>query len=169
MNIVLHPTGKEASVEALQILVAAVDRDFTPPLSQRHGTHQHDFDTVDGTHHAYIDQLCRQHTLIAYEGGQPIGFLSYVEHDEYVDAHVHEPVVYVTTIAVRPHFRGHGVAQQLYASLFDMTQRIVVLRTWSTNDSHINLLKKLGFVESARWLDHRGPGIDTVYFLLERL
>jgi len=40
----------------------------------------------------------------------------------------------------------------------------IVTRTWSTNISHSNLLHKLSFKEIKHIINHRGNGINTVYY-----
>jgi len=43
-------------------------------------------------------------------------------------------------------------------------ERFICTRTWHTNGAHIHILDTFGFREIARLKDHRGPGLDTVYF-----
>ena len=75
---------------------------------------------------------------------------------------------YVTTVIVRPAFRGHRITQRMYRSLQEAAAQLgedVATRTWSTNAAHIGLLSALGFSETHRIPDDRGHGIDTVYFV----
>ena len=43
----------------------------------------------------------------------------------------------------------------------------VYTRTWHTNISHLKVLDKLGFSLLVQLPDHRGPGMDTVYYCRE--
>jgi ribosomal protein S18 acetylase RimI-like enzyme len=75
--------------------------------------------------------------------------------------------VYVSTIAVRPDRRRAGYARRLYEALFSLTgdpAEWVVVRTWSTNDAHVPLLRQLGFRFLLTEEDHRGVGVHTFYF-----
>lgn len=52
-----------------------------------------------------------------------------------------------------------------YETMIDLfPERGLYTRTWHTNYAHLKVLDKLGFSEIARLPNHRGPGMDTVYF-----
>ena len=70
-------------------------------------------------------------------------------------------------IAVDPAWRRRGIARSFYdllMSLFPEQTLLISTRTWSTNNSHISLLEKMGFTGPLRIENDRGPGIDTVYY-----
>jgi len=52
----------------------------------------------------------------------------------------------------------------LYLELLRRERGWIATRTWSLNSAHIHILEKLGFALVKRLVDHRGPGIDTVYY-----
>ena len=80
---------------------------------------------------------------------------------------------YISTICVRKEFRRKGITEQMYWYIEnslpkDMSSQYVSTRTWSTNISHINLLKKRNYeithtIRNDRILKD-GTKVDTVYF-----
>lgn len=158
--------------EPLHALLTAADQEFVPPLSARTSTTQSELsperprsDGVD----PYLTAMMEQHLLVAEQGDEVVGFLSYrPEHLVVVPGRqLLGPLAYVTTIAVHPTARGRGVARALYTSLIERSgEGRIATRTWSSNDSHIALLGSLGFVEAIRLQNDRGPSMDTVYYAL---
>lgn len=52
-----------------------------------------------------------------------------------------------------------------YQKMIDLFPgRSIFTRTWATNAAHFRVLEKLGFSQCARLKNHRGEGMDTVYF-----
>lgn len=78
------------------------------------------------------------------------------------------PCTYLSTVAVVPSARRSEAARALYGELIEHSEQsgdvAVVTHTWSTNTGHLGLLDELGFKVALRVADHRGPGVDTVYF-----
>lgn len=109
---------------------------------------------------AYYDSIAKQEQLRLYSAGDLVGFASYV-HREDDDG---TSVAYLSTILTHPGHRGEGLSRKMYRALFAMLDEDVLERTWSTNEAHLHVLDKMGFVESKRIVDDRGEGIDTVYF-----
>ena len=103
------------------------------------------------------------------EGDRVAGFLSYLLN--YSSWHIPEqylPNVYIGTILIHEDFRGKKLAESVYTALAaHHPGHALCTRTWSANDAHITVLKNLGFRELLRQKDHRGPGIDTVYYIKE--
>ena len=153
-------------------LLAAHDRDFVPPLSQRADTCQQTLTggpAEDGPW-AYYQVLLEQSFLLAVEGQDLLGFYSFRRN------YLPDPIahlgreglfpVYITTLVVDAPARRRGLATRFYETLPTLFPGglLVSTRTWSTNSSHLRLLEKLGFTLSLRIPDDRGPSVDTVYY-----
>ena len=148
------------------------DNDFVPPLSCRSSTTQKELSAsaalsgVDGIK-LYFDEMIKQNVFACIEGDKLLGFVSFREN--YICEQIDEtslPNIYLSTLIVSPEARGRGLTKKMYLSLFDelYAEHNIFTRTWSTNDAHIAILGKFGFCEIARLKNHRGTGIDTVYF-----
>jgi ribosomal protein S18 acetylase RimI-like enzyme len=163
--------GDERGKRALWTILCAVDREYLPPLSTREtiASRALDFQASPGEPHAYFEEMLRQENVLVTIDSEYAGFMSV--KPGHVDDAIAEvcPCSYVTTIGVFPAFRRFGVARRLYRAVLEETppkiaSRFFVTRTWSTNDAHVRLLGALGFREVKRLRDHRGAGIDSIYF-----
>jgi ribosomal protein S18 acetylase RimI-like enzyme len=159
--------------DALRVLLTAADDEFVPPLSSRTSTVQQRLGPAQQRAAgigAYLTALLEQDLLVAEDGGELLGFLSY-RPGHVVSVPGHDPLgpmAYVTTIVVAAAARGRGAGRALYRGLLaEAAGGAVATRTWSRNDAHLALLASLGFVEAIRLPDDRGPGLDTVYLHLE--
>ena len=160
--------------QSWEILVEA-DTSFIPPLSARTSGTQTDFAPASaGTAlgpQQYFESLQDQHIIVARAKTSDMalaGFMSF--RRSYSLPYDHSTTVYhyVTTVIVRPAFRGHRITQRMYRTLQKAAAQLgegVATRTWSTNSAHIGLLSALGFTEAHRIPDDRGQGVDTVYFV----
>lgn len=119
----------------------------------------------------YLESMLQQDIIMCRTEDQAVGFLSFrTGHSDprYADL---SPCLYVSTVAVRRHHRRRGVADALYRELFALPASMsasVVLRTWSTNAGHLELLGRLGFTTILRLEDDRGAGVDTLYLAANR-
>lgn len=152
--------------EVLEMLEAA-DGDFVPPLSSRSSSTQKDLSgnaKRETGVQEYFQQLKEQRFAAVFDRERLIAFVSYREN--YTCPEIGElPNIYLSTLIVRPEARGRGVTTALYGVLFDRYKdRSIFTRTWSANAAHIKVLMKYGFSVIRVLPDHRGPGIDTVYF-----
>lgn len=150
-------------------LLTDSDREFVPPLSARNSTTQQDLSSGESCTEGilqYYRQLQTQKVMAAVEGQRLLAFVSYVEN--YIGGPISPedtPNIYLSTLVMRPEARGKGLTKKLYAKLFDAYKPASVFtRTWHTNAAHIRILDFFGFETLAILKDHRGPGIDTVYF-----
>jgi ribosomal protein S18 acetylase RimI-like enzyme len=158
---------KEYQDDVWEILCAS-EKEFIPPLSERDSTTQQSFSGEKANKRGlagYYQQMLQQEFILAVEEEKAIGFLSFIP-DHFLKAEGNEFVCdYVTTIVVSHGFRGRGIAGKMYHTLFENRKgKSFATRTWSTNYSHIHLLKKMGFELVALLPDERGVGIDTVYY-----
>ena len=168
----LHPgeQNEKAGDEIWQVLVEC-DKDFVPPLSSRSGTTAKTLSTEGlwGGPTSYFDEVMQQYNLLAHYKGELAGLLSLIPHHEDTDLLADwSPSTYISTIAILPPYRRHGLGKALYESVFalspDLASPYVTLRSWSTNVGNLDLLAELDFTEVVRLPDHRGPGVDTIYF-----
>lgn len=167
MNIIFSDTlaGNRYEEDVWQLLCQS-DKEFVPPLSCRESTTQTVLHTneAQALPYTYFKQMQSQMSLIAVEDGRAVGIMSY----RYGMEGYGEDCAYISTIIVNKDYRGRGITGKLYQALFEKERgRKAVTRTWSTNNAHLHLLEKLGFVLTGRLKDHRGPGIDTVYYAKE--
>lgn len=152
-------------------LLDVADDEFVPPLSSREGTTQ-----TDGLDEArndaleeYYEQCLEQSFVLASDGDDVHGFLSFRPDYDVEAVRPYAPSAYVSTIIVDPDRRREGYARAMYHELLtgvpaEVEEPYVTTRTWGTNDSHLRLLDELGFELLTRLEDDRGEGIDTVYY-----
>lgn len=163
-------TPRNYGTEIRRLLEATQD-EFVPPLSTREGTTQTeglDQQQNDALEEYYRDCL-DQSFIIAHDGEDVYGFLSFRPGYAIEELGEYTPSAYVSTIIVDPEHRREGYARQMYLELLtdvpeSVSEPYVTTRTWSTNDRHLQLLDELGFELLARLEDDRGNGIDTVYY-----
>ena len=169
--------------QQLQIarILARCDREFIPALSSRGDLMV--LEPAPGCGPlglaGYVEALSDREFVLAVadENGEEkiVGFMAYQKN--YVPSLLNLDVsgkmpIYINLIAVSPDYRRRGITRSLYQVLMGQEihyERVITLRTWSTNRPHLCLLDQMDFVETARIMNDRGPGIDTVYFKLDIL
>lgn len=147
-----------------QLLVLA-DREFIPPLSSRSSSTQADLRAAAGGGiQSYWEAMADQPGILALENTKVMGFMAF--KTDHTCAQIHTvPNLYASTCVVHPDGRGKGLMTGFYQKMIELfPQRSIFTRTWATNAPHLRVLERLGFSECARLKDHRGPGMDTVYF-----
>ena len=105
------------------------------------------------------------------ENERILGFVSFKENYTTDVISQHDlPNIYVSTLVVSEAARGRGITTYMYNYLFNelYDEANVFTRTWSTNVAHIKILGKFAFEEISRIENHRGNGIDTVYYAKRR-
>ncbi|HCX63839.1 MAG TPA: hypothetical protein DHN33_01330 [Eubacteriaceae bacterium] len=165
--------------EEIWELLVACDEEFVPPLSDRNSSTQAVLNQEEKEDQkifqkpvVYYRQMIQQEFIVCTEKGTLIGFLTYINgyDNEIFERHIgKENNKYVTTICVQKEHRGKNIAGRLYDALETIVKSerkgVLSTRTWSTNRSHIKILKRKGFENIETLKDHRGKGIDTVYYL----
>lgn len=155
-------------------LVETVSDEFVPPLAGRASTTQSDLrgDTsADDTIRSYFSGLTAQWNLLGVTPTHGVSaIISYLPRRDDLTLLGQTPVSYISTVACLPEFRRFGIVRGLYAALIQGECRPkpyfpLATRTWSTNETHIPLLKSLGFVLARSLPNDRGVGIDTVYYI----
>ena len=156
--------GKE-----IRQLLELADQEFIPPLSARTSTTQATLSDGNGGNgiDAYYSAMENQPVIVALEDGAVAGFMAF-KFDHTCAEITRTPNVYASTCVVHPDHRGKGMMRKFYEEMIRLyPDRPVCTRTWTTNVSHLHVLNKLGFSQIACLKDHRGPGLDTVYFWRE--
>ncbi|MFD6422759.1 GNAT family N-acetyltransferase [Streptomyces sp. NPDC060198] len=167
-----------AEVHELTEMFTEVAGEFVPPLTLRGGTAVADLrerapgaPDAPGPGNDYLEEMLRQDLVMSRHEGQAAGFVSF--RSNHRDPRFADlcPCLYVSTIAVRNHYRRQGIARVLYQELFALPESLppwIVLRTWSTNTGHLELLGSLGFSTVLRIEDDRAAGVDTLYLAADR-
>ena len=166
MNIItLQNLADSKYSEQVWELICETDNEFVPPLSYRESTTQNTLDkaSVNKLPVQYFEQLKKQSIILALDRDCVIGFMSFRKGFE----EIKECDIYVSTIVVSPLSRGKRITEKMYNELFKNYTGMTVTRTWSENHAHIHILEKLGFKLIKKIKNHRGNGIDTVYFAKE--
>lgn len=150
------------------------DKDFVPPLSSRSSTTQKDFSFRKGSLEglkSYFEEMKNQRFMVCTDGDILVSFVSFKENftnDKITDEDL--PNIYLSTLIMRPEYRGHGVTQKIYNELFKIyNDANIFTRTWSTNAAHIKILSKFNFEVLNTIKDDRGEGIDTIYFIKRKI
>ncbi len=146
-----------ARLEEVEFLIEKYEGEFVPPLSERPSAGG---GLEGGSLREYISSLLSAKVLAAKKDGRVIGCLCYKMQ---MLPFVSKPVPLVSTVIVEKPFRSAGVGRALYQKAISENKELYV-RTWNTNTNHIKLLESLGFQEVYRIENHRGKGIDTVYW-----
>lgn len=154
-------------------MMLASDRDFIPPLSARSSTTQKDLSSTKGSVEglkSYFDEMKTQRFMVCLDSDILVSFVSFKEN--FTNDKIHNddlPNIYLSTLIMRPEYRGQKITQTLYAALFDIyADASIFTRTWSTNIPHIKILSNFDFEIIDTLKNDRGEGIDTVYFAKRR-
>lgn len=140
----------ENLLRQMRRLIYDCDNEFIPPISKRE---------ISIADYCY-KVLMTQQLIVAMIGDKVVGFLSYLWDEE-------KDWYYINTIITDPEYRGRGVATNLYGRLVELCfDHDVTIRTWSTNEKQISILKKFNFEEYNRIRNDRGEGIDSIYYIL---
>lgn len=149
------------------------DKDFIPPLSARSSTTQKNLTSNKGSIEglkSYFEEMKSQRFMVCVDEDVLVCFVSFKEN--FTNDKIHDkdlPNIYLSTLIMRPQYRGKKVTQTLYEKLFDIyADASIFTRTWSTNIPHIKILSKFNFQSIATLKNDRGKGIDTVYFAKRR-
>jgi ribosomal protein S18 acetylase RimI-like enzyme len=162
-------------LKAVWEMLCESDQEFVPPLSARGGTIQSVLQLggdLEALPHAYYKEIIKQPLILAMnkESGKATGFMAFKHNNSCPELKGFSPSNYITTICVRKNARNLGITREFYKMIqseripFQFRMPFLATRTWSTNSSHLHILETLGFEVSARLIDHRGQGIDTIYF-----
>lgn len=170
MELILfeYVTQPDHLAQLEQLLIMA-DREFIPPLSSRSSTTQKNLSAGETSPEGirdYFDTMKTQPMVLALDGSRVAGFMAF-RYDYTCDQIGPEclPNMYASTSVVHPDYRGQGLMRRFYETMIKSDpERGIYTRTWAANASHLKVLSRLGFHELCRLKDHRGPGVDTVYF-----
>lgn len=182
MELVFQPELKGRYEDQVWEVLCEIDDEFVPPLSSRESSAQNDLDIrgdesggageSDGGSRnpvSYFGEMKGQNFVLALNDSRVAGFLTFRHRYECKFLREIGPSNYVTTIGVKRKLRGQGIASRMYDYLVNQLPSgyrldYISTRTWSTNHAHISILEKKGFEVVERLPNHRGEGIDTIYF-----
>lgn len=158
---------KSGKADQIRSLMTLADREFIPPLSARSSPTQADLASADRSPEGiagYYATMASEPVVLALEGDRILGFMAF--KTDYTCEQIAElPNLYASTCVVHPDARGRGLMKTFYGEMARLFPgRPIFTRTWGANAPHFRVLEKLGFAELTRLKDHRGPGMDTVYF-----
>ena len=167
---------KKAAQSEIWNILCEIDHEFIPPLSYRDSTTS-TFDSEveitdeDPKPQAYFLQLLKQETIVSKKtsNGQIAGFMSFIPNYIIETNKGKINCCYISTLGVTKGERGNGITVQFYKFIEDFAQKnnwgeFIATRTWSTNKTHINILKDRSYKLVIEKKDNRGPGIHTVYY-----
>lgn len=166
---------EEKLKDAIWNLLVECDQEFYPSLSSRESSSQ---TVLSGSNaltplpYSYFNTMIKQQFICLFDQGQLIAFMTFIHGFEMNQLEKYGMTNYVTTICITHPYRGQGITTKLYDYLFrNLPSTIhlpyVATRTWKQNTRHIQVLKKLGFHEALVLPNHRGEGIDTIYYAKE--
>jgi ribosomal protein S18 acetylase RimI-like enzyme len=165
MNIIFTEHFEEQYSNDIWELIKGSNNDFVPPLSTRYSTCQKDMKTDQSKADEpilYFELLKSQSFILAIENNTAIGLLSFIPDKEMESGLKGN---YITTIIVDKNYRNHGITKRMYDKLFEISHnKSIITRTWSTNYTHIHILKELNFKLIKEIENDRGNGINTVYY-----
>ena len=166
MELTYFPQLPAQFHDPVRRLLIMADKEFIPPLSARSSSTQKDLSGTQSTGGIddYFCAMASQPVVLALENSAVLGFMSFKEN--YTCDQIQElPNLYASTCVVHPQGRGKGLMTGFYREMIrQFPGRSIYTRTWATNSAHLRVLEKLDFFECARLKDHRGKGMDTVYF-----
>lgn len=154
-------------------ILCQCDDEFYPRLSLRDSSSQKDL-SGGGTGTAkpvtYFKEMIQQDFILAYhEAGEVAGFMTFKRNYTCEALEDFGESLYITTVCVRKELRGRGIMKALYRCMENEVPQLLncprlTTRTWSLNEARLHELSKRGYERLAVLKDHRGPGVDTVYF-----
>ena len=125
--------------------------------------------TPTGKPYVFYNEVLNENIIGAFYKDELVGFLAY--ETDYMNDDLKKfnfpECWYVNALIVKQDYRRKGIAIELYDALENHAKGktdSITTRTWSSNYSHINLIKVRDYNLIITLKDHRGEGIDTVYF-----
>lgn len=174
INVVLVDPRDDTRQQVYRFL-ERIDHEFAPPLSGRGSSAATNlaasFDAAAHQLGEYVDEVMGQVIVFAKLEGQIIGIFTF-KSAYYLEAISNYcPCNYITTVGAHPDFRNQGVGRAMYHFALNRLSAKYpspywVTRTWSTNQSHLVLLDKLGFNIIKVLKNDRGNAVDTLYLAL---
>lgn len=171
MVSVTYLTEPRQHYSAIREILSLVDDEFVPPLTDASRGEVTKLDAAQGGYdiEGYVERCLKRPLIGAVSEETVVGLLSF-QHIEYASTiDPYTPSNHVEILAVRPSFRGNGVATAMYRFLLEklppaVAQPHVSTKTWDSNTAHIGILERLGFELVHRLPDDRAPGVATVFY-----
>ncbi len=164
MRYSLFPQLDKCQREPVLRILESCSNEFVPPLDYRHSPTQENFTKEDATG-SYYEEVMKHQFILALDQERVAGLLAFLNNPPLLS----QPAIYISVICVHKTYRGQGIARGLYSTLLSTLPQhydkdVFFVRTWSTNTIHQTLLSHLGFAIEKIIPDHRGNGIDTIYY-----
>lgn len=164
MKYSLFPQLDERQKEQVLKILENCSSEFIPPLEYRRSPIQEDFTIEDATG-SYFEEIMKHQFILALDQERVAGLLAFLHNPPLLS----QPAIYISVICVHKTYRGQGIARDLYSTLLFTLPKYshkdtFFVRTWSTNTIHQKLLSHLGFAIEKVIPNHRGNGIDTIYY-----
>ncbi|MFD1019822.1 GNAT family N-acetyltransferase [Thalassobacillus hwangdonensis] len=177
MDITIEYTttlGEDEKKRVWEILCEC-DKEFVPPLSARENSAENELlgeGAEDAEPVEHFEEMIEENFLLAKDqaSGEVVGFLTFRNGYECHELRNHAPSNYITTICVTKTYRNNGITKRFYHHMNKENlpeqahASYVTTRTWNGNGAHIKVLETIGFEVAERLENHRGEGIDTIYF-----
>ena len=165
----------EKDLSMIWDLLCASNDDFVPRLSSRNGSLQKDFsvDENQDKPYKYFEVIKEQHFVVAREeDGRIVAFLTFRPEYSCKDLEAYGTNVYMTTFCMYKEYRGTHLSSPIYDVVEhglpeSMRTPYIMTRTWSSNDAQQYIFPHRGYQVVKTLKDDRGPGIDTVYYVLD--
>jgi ribosomal protein S18 acetylase RimI-like enzyme len=167
---------EQNKLEDIWEILCECDKEFIPALSSRESSYQSNLqveDNLDVLPHLYYEEIIKQHFILAVDDEKVIGFMTFKSNYRCQELKDFTPSNYITTICVKKEYRNKGITGVFYKIIqsaqmpTEVRMPYISTRTWSLNHAHIHILESIGFEESERLMNHRGDGVDTIYFAKE--
>lgn len=148
----------------ISALLKSCSDEFIPPLDYRSSPAQENFADRAGTG-TYYQEILEHEFILATDHEEIVGLLAFLNRPPFLP----QAEIYISVVCVDKKCRGQGIARNLYRNLFfhlssQHYDYNIFIRTWSTNIIHRALLIHLGFTTEKVIPNHRGDGIDTIYY-----
>jgi len=146
----------------VQRFIELVDEEFYPPLSERGGGIPERVEKCLDTPEAnYLIARLNDADPMDPLGGI-IGMIGCTRNWKGKDS------AYVNFLATHPGYRKYGISKELTGKFEELLEEQgferIYLCTWSGNPAAINFYEKLGYRAYSVVLNHRGNGVDTIYY-----
>lgn len=173
-SLELNETEK---TEIWEILCQCED-EFYPRLSARNSSSQKNLQITEEEMtekqmaekpYTYYEEMIQQEFLLIFSENRMEGFMTFKRN--YICEELQEfgESAYITTVCVRKESRRAGLMSEMYGYLEENVRKLcgcsrISTRTWSLNEAQLHALNKRGYAKLSVLLNHRGVGVDTVYY-----
>ena len=174
LKIIMVDKLSEEQEKGVWEIIKDGDYDFVPPLSEREDTvHKFKDHRPDASKKKnnkglikFFEEIKKESFVLILNNGKIEGFMSFIK-DYRLSLNEGDVICeYITIIIINKKCRNKGYTQKMYDVILNRKKdKLLGVRTWSTNKSHRHILGRLGFKLVQTDINDRGVNIDTVYYL----